>query len=381
MPRRMLEVDVFNEAINRLVEQYERGSRVVVSFSAGKDSGVCLELAIIAADITGNLPVDVIMRDEEIMLPGTYEYAERVAMREEVNFHWIYARQPIINVFNREQPYWWVFDPLLDPDDWLRKPPSFAYEIESKNIVEMNTPERFPVEDGQDLISVIGLRIYESRTRRYAVHSSGGYMTKPQRPYGVRNCRPIYDWTDGDIWRSIRDNNWDYNDAYNVLHRHGVKPMHLRIGPPTMNVEGAPLLKIAQTAWPRWFDRLSERCPGVRTVAQFGRRAIQPDRRLGETWETTFKRECIETAPEWIAERATKVMSDLTTRHHRHSTAPFPDIDPCHQCVGNVGAWKQLARFLYSGDAFATRFGGTLKPVEPEAFRPGAGYWGGKPSW
>ena len=115
MPRRKTGLNVFDQAIDRMVEVYEQGHRVVVSFSAGKDSGVAMEICAIAAALTNRLPVEVIMRDEEIMFPGTFEYAERVAARPDIDFHWIYARQPIINVFNRENPYWWVFDPLLDP--------------------------------------------------------------------------------------------------------------------------------------------------------------------------------------------------------------------------------------------------------------------------
>jgi len=49
-----------------MVEVYEAGHHVVVSFSAGKDSGVCLEVCLLAAKETGNLPLDVVMRDEEI---------------------------------------------------------------------------------------------------------------------------------------------------------------------------------------------------------------------------------------------------------------------------------------------------------------------------
>lgn len=56
---------VLEEGINRLKSLYEDEHEVVVSFSAGKDSTVCLELAIIAARETGNLPVKVVMRDEE----------------------------------------------------------------------------------------------------------------------------------------------------------------------------------------------------------------------------------------------------------------------------------------------------------------------------
>ena len=38
----------------------------------------------------GMLPVECIMRDEEIMPPGTFEYLERVYWRkDEVNLNWV----------------------------------------------------------------------------------------------------------------------------------------------------------------------------------------------------------------------------------------------------------------------------------------------------
>ena len=110
MPKRMLATNVFDAAIDRLKRLYLDDHTVVVSYSAGKDSTVCLELAIIAATETNRLPVHVVMRDEEIMLPGTYELAERTAKRPEVDFHWLVAGQPVINCFNRVLPYFWVFD-------------------------------------------------------------------------------------------------------------------------------------------------------------------------------------------------------------------------------------------------------------------------------
>ena len=77
MPRRYLNKSVFDLAIDRMVDLYEEGHRIVVSFSGGKDSGICLEICIIAATMTGRLPVEVVMRGEEIMLPGTFEYSKR----------------------------------------------------------------------------------------------------------------------------------------------------------------------------------------------------------------------------------------------------------------------------------------------------------------
>ena len=84
MTRRLLGMTVFDAAIERMVEVYEQGHRVVVSVSGGKDSTCLLEVAVIAAEITGRLPVEAVTRDEEIMFPGTYEYLERVWQRDDV---------------------------------------------------------------------------------------------------------------------------------------------------------------------------------------------------------------------------------------------------------------------------------------------------------
>src|SRR5262250_2568585 len=105
MGTRKLDSNVFDAALDRIISLYSAGHEIVVSFSGGKDSGVVTELAILAAQMTNRLPVKVVMRDEEIMFPGTFEYSERIAARPEVDFHWIIARQPIVNVFNRRSPY------------------------------------------------------------------------------------------------------------------------------------------------------------------------------------------------------------------------------------------------------------------------------------
>jgi len=106
----------FDQAITRMVDVYAAGHRVVVSFSAGKDSTCLLEICIIAARLTNRLPVEVVIQDEEINFPGTYEYAERVAARPEVSFNWVVMQHVMLNCFNREAPYFRVFDPLLSPD-------------------------------------------------------------------------------------------------------------------------------------------------------------------------------------------------------------------------------------------------------------------------
>jgi len=379
MARRFTGETVFDSSINRMVELMEQGHRCVVSFSGGKDSCITLEIALIAATITGKLPLDVIMRDEEIMFPGTFEYCERVAARPEVSFNWIYCNQPIPNIFNRENPYWWVFDPLLPPEKWVRQPPSFAYLLPTLHIDSMTIPERFPTDPGKELFAVIGLRGQESRTRMMSIHSAKSHLTKPNK-YGTRNCRPIYDWTDGDVWKAISDNHWDYNEAYDVMSRLGVSRNHLRIAPPTMTEYGADFLGMAARAWPGWFETVCNRLDGVRLAAKYGRRAVKPMRHLNETWEQCFYRVCVNDAPEWIKERSLWFIERKLKWHAKHSTEPLPDVANCPRCEGKTRSWKMLTDALYLGDPFALHVD-KLPYMEPDFFRPGSGKWGGKPTF
>lgn len=375
MVRIALEANVFDAAVARMTKLYEEGHRIVVSWSGGKDSHVCAEICVIAAKATGRLPVEVVMRDEEVMFPGTFEFAERQYQRPEFDFHWFYARQPIVNVFSRTNPYWWVFDSTLDPDEWVRKPPPYAEEIKDLNIRHMIIPERFPPPEGKMLIAVIGLRGAESNRRLMGIHNSKGHLTKhPQA--GTYYARPIYDWADADVWKAHLDNGWDFNSAYNVMLRHGIPSHRLRIAPPTLSVNGAAKLQLAAKAWPQWFEKVSQRLPGVRAVAQYGQVAITPHRQLGETWEQVYQRECVENAPQWIKERSEKVREVVLKRHSKHATTPLPEIEPCRHCTGANVSWKKLARIMYLGDplSVATDYLG-IPDVDPEYFRAGSGVW------
>lgn len=375
---RRLGVNVLDAALERVIELYRAGHEIIVSSSGGKDSTVVTELAIMAAQMTNRLPVKVVSRDEEILFPGSFEYLERVAARHEVEFHWMVARQPIVNVFNRRSPYFWAFDPLLSPDEWVRQPPAIAYDIPELHIQGMVTPKRFPPAEGKDLITILGLRAAESVNRKLGIHSSSGYLTKPNG-WGARTARPIYDWQDGDVWKFILDNKVDYNSAYDVMARLGVPKPHMRIAPPTLTAAGIAHLELAAKAWPKWFDKVCKRLEGVRTAANFGRRSVEPPRRQGETWQETFERECIERAPAWIAERAKTVRDQQLAHHSKHAATEFPQNTACPKC-GMTCSWKALVKILYMGDPFGMKT--KLPPLEPEFFREGAGTWGGgRPTW
>lgn len=364
MPRTNLGKNVFDVAIDRMYDIYKEGHRVVVSFSAGKDSTVCLEICIIAATMAGRLPVEAVIRDEEIMFPGTYEFLERTNQRSEIKLNHLCTRHAISNVFNRADPFWWTHDPRLSPDQWMREPPSYAIVCDEADISRMTIPERFPPAEGKSLIAVMGLRASESTTRYHSIFSAKGHLTKENK-WGVRNCRPIYDWKDTDIWKAIKDNKWDYNEAYNVLYRMGEKASRLRIAPPTLNSFGADQLMVAMRAWPRWFDKVCKRVPGIRTVAQYGKKAVTPKRRLNESWKDVFERECIgPDVPDFVRERSLILQTKLLREHAHHSTTEFPEVSACKSCPNRVGSWKAMTRAMYNGDPLASKTGTRLPNME-----------------
>lgn len=375
-----LGVETFGLAVERMIRVYEDGHEVVVSFSGGKDSTCALEVCLLAAAEANRLPVKVAMRDEEIMVPGVFEYCERVAARPEIDFHWMVAHQPIINCFNRSNPYFWTFDKELKPSEWVREPPPYAYEIPELHIQGLITRERFEPKPAHLLYTVTGLRAAESPNRIRGIHSAGGHLTRHENKWGSLKCNPIYDWADGDVWKAIGDNGWDYAKCYDVMHRFRIARRTMRVAPPTQRAAQIQTLRVFSQSHPRWFDRVCERCPGVREAVRFGRVSMEPQRRLGEPWSETFQRECIDEAPQWIADRCRIAAKALLDRHRAHSSQPFPEARQCVRC-GVLGSWMRLSRDLYMGDPFGFAVS-ELPYVEPEFFRPGAGSWGGgKPSW
>jgi len=366
-------VPVLERALDRIRSVYEKGSRVVVAFSGGKDSTVVLQLCLIVAKEYDALPVEATFFDEEVIYPGTTDYIERVYERSDVNLHWLATEAPRSNAFSREHPYWWTFDSRLEPEEWVRQPPAYTEWVEDADMRAATKVERFPPPEGKDLVVMLGIRATESRNRRMSVFSTKGFISKVNK-FGHKTARPIFDWKDGDVWRAISTMGWDYATTYNTMYRLGIPKSRLRVGPPTMTVAAVGKLRMSAKAWPRWFDAICIRIPGIRTAAQFGKKSVTPQRRLHETWKECFQRVCIDDAPTWIAERSVKYRILRLRQHSYHaSDGDLPDANDCNTCYCN-GSWKTMCKALFMGDPLGIR-DASMGYVQPGQFREGMGNW------
>jgi predicted phosphoadenosine phosphosulfate sulfurtransferase len=86
--KKFTDQSVYEAARERMQHIFERFDRVVVSFSGGKDSTVCLQLALEEARKRNRLPLEVVFFDEEAIHPETIDYVERVRQMPDVKLYW-----------------------------------------------------------------------------------------------------------------------------------------------------------------------------------------------------------------------------------------------------------------------------------------------------
>ena len=184
--------NVLEAAVDRIEKTYRQGHRLIIAFSGGKDSGVLLELAILAAKRANRLPVEAIFRDDEIYYPGTAAYVQRTMHRPEVQLYWVSARQASANVYNRTMPFFWVFDQRLPPNEWVRTPPpEIMWWDHNYNLYTLINTLQFPPPPKKRLCAVIGIRTTESNQRLNAIHSAKGARSFSSDDSRLFNLYPI----------------------------------------------------------------------------------------------------------------------------------------------------------------------------------------------
>jgi predicted phosphoadenosine phosphosulfate sulfurtransferase len=161
--------NVYDLALDRLRLCFDRFDKVVVSFSGGKDSTACVQLALQVAREAGRLPLDVYTFDEEAIPPETVDYMARVATNPDIRFHWYCLPVEHRNACSRTSPVWWPWAPEAR-SLWVRDLPPLA-------ITELAGFRRQPIPEVSRLIwgpqfgtvcIVMGIRTQESLSRYHA---------------------------------------------------------------------------------------------------------------------------------------------------------------------------------------------------------------------
>jgi 3'-phosphoadenosine 5'-phosphosulfate sulfotransferase (PAPS reductase)/FAD synthetase len=355
------DVNVYDAAIKRFEYLFDNFDKVVVSFSGGKDSTVCFNLALEVAKKKNKLPLDVYFWDEEAIHPDTIEYVERVRQLPEIRFKWLCIPIRHRNACSRKEPYWQCWDPYKK-DLWVRDMPDnpdvvtemkeFKWGDSVPDIAHyVYGPEHGTVADVRGIRADESLRRYRSVAQKTKLNWLGGPRNGHNYPVS-----PIYDWTTFDVWTAPRLFGWDYNRSYDIMSMLGVAPSTQRVCPP-YGEEPLGGLWIYAQGWPQLWHKMINRVHGAATAGRYANTELYGFGKLqlpeGMSWrDWTYA--LLELYPKDLKGKVANNISNLIAQHKTKTNRPLHETEA--DLMTGL-SWKFLAMIANRGDLKERRKG------------------------
>lgn len=261
--------NVYSSAVKRINRIFDDFKNVVVSFSGGKDSTVCLELCLAIARQRNRLPLKVMFIDQEVEWQHTIDYVKRVMYRKDVEPIWLQMPIQLFNATSHSDEWLWCWK---EGEKWVREKDPISIhenkfgETRFSKVFDAVKNYYFP---NEDCANIGGIRSEESPKRLLAVTGSrcwkemtfGKVIDKDRKHI---TFYPIYDWSYTDVWKFIFDNKVDYNRIYDFMYSKGVSVNKMRVS--NLNHETAlDSLHLLQELEPETWNKVALRLGGVNT--------------------------------------------------------------------------------------------------------------------
>ena len=252
-------MSVLDAAKIRIKNAFDSKKRIYLAFSAGKDS-LCLSSLVYDLIMNGEInpeQLTVFFVDEEGIYPSMVENAERWRnnfTKIGVPFLWLCLPFKQVSVIDSlsAQESWVTWEPGKE-DRWMRTPPPYA--IMSSPYLhyagEMNY-QKFCSIAFADGIRLVGIRTAESYTRLRVIAAREN----------TEMIYPIYDWSNRDVWRYIRDRGLEFPEIYMRMYEAGTGVNNLRLCAFFGDGSTNGLVHLAETDPDLW-DRVQRREPNA----------------------------------------------------------------------------------------------------------------------
>ena len=376
-----IDKSVWEMAQERVARAFDLFDTIIVSFSGGKDSTVCLNLALEEARRRNRLPLKVMHFDEEAIPYETEDYVRRVYNIPDIDMDWLCLPIAHRNSCTSEGTLWFPWAPE-DEHLWVRPMPPEAKTYKDFPEFPVDPPEsRLAIPDTNSLLYpsrkygsvgfILGIRADESVRRRQAVTRKTVDNFIIDQGKGQYKIYPVYDWSTQDIWRAPKIGNWDYNHAYDMMELAGIGHHLQRVAPP-YGEQPMQSLWMFKKCFPTVWDKMAERVPGAKTAARYARGTLygagqgaisEADLRENESWEDRIMSlldKYSEEERRWVTNHLVKFIE----RHYKKTTDPIL-VKP-HPVTGV--SYKLLYKIAEKGD-FKSRVVPRLT-TEKSAIRP-----------
>lgn len=265
--RHFLPYSVVEGAKRRVVAAFSNGLPIYLSISGGKDSIVLADivLGLIREGRIDPKQLRVIFVDEEAMFDSVIDIAKDWRKRflaEGAAFDWYCIEVRHFNCFNSltNDESFICWDSTVQ-ENWVRQMPSFATTDHPMLRRGKDSYQEFLTRISRDGISMAGVRVSESIQRRKS------FSQKFTNPEGTL-FQPIFDWTDTDVWRYIRDHDLDFPETYLHLYQVGRTRPQMRISQ-FFSIDTARTLVSLSEFEPGLMERVSKREPNAYLAALY----------------------------------------------------------------------------------------------------------------
>lgn len=279
--------NVYDASQSRLEYIFNEFENVLVAFSGGKDSSVCLNMVYEYAKAHGMLDkVAMYHLDYEAQYQMTTDYVTKVFSEYPgIKKYWLclpIAAQCCCNMTSGT----WIPWEREKQNIWVREMPDSEYVINQDNVqfqfkegdmdykVQTNFSKWFSKEYGKTAV-VVGIRASESLHRYVAVSKDDKKIIYDGKKWcsvidkNTVNAYPIYDWETSDIWTANAKFEWDYNKLYDLYYQAGLTIDKMRVASP-FNDCASETLKLYKVIDPNMWGKMVSRVNGVNFTGIYG---------------------------------------------------------------------------------------------------------------
>lgn len=336
--------DVHQAALDRIQMTFDANERIYVMFSGGKDSlsmAGCLEELVDSGDVDPR-KIHMVFVDEEAIFDCVDRSVRR--WRRKVldwggQFYWLCLQFKHYNCFNElsEDESFICWDPRQE-DVWVRRPPRFAIRSHPK-FKPGDTYQKF-LDRAKDALHMIGLRTAESYQRQQTIARMLTWTAGQKIPHVF----PTHDWSDGDVWRYLRERKIEIPDVYLFMYKAGIAMRNLRISQ-FFSIDTARSLVKMFEFYPDLYERIIRREPNAYLAmyywdSEMFRRRTATRRKLesGETDDRDYQVEALK-----LLEEKTRIADPESYRRTMTFLLKF------HH-VFTPRIWKSVHEMLLAGD-------------------------------
>lgn len=264
-------IDVIKAAERRIINVFNNGLPVYMSFSGGKDS-LCMAQLINNLVQRGKIDpkqLTVQFIDEEAIFPciekKVHEWRKKFMLMG-AKFEWYCVECKHFNCFNElsNDETFILFD-RYKKDVWIRQPPSFAIRDHPLLRPRVDAYQDFLPRVCTDGVTITGIRTAESVQRLQNIATmfkAGKTMTNTHQVF------PIYDWSNNDVWLYLLNENVDIPDIYLYLWQSGSHKGQLRVSQ-FFSIDTARSLVKINEYYPDLMERVCKREPNAYLAALY----------------------------------------------------------------------------------------------------------------